>query len=134
MSEFDLVNIIISFFKSQNYIIYKEVPNMGQSADIVALKGVDTYVVEAKIKDWNRAIRQCKTHEVVADYIYIGIASKNISDKLLSAAKSNGYGIIHYDEEKSCCYYYLRPEKNRNTWLPQKEIFMKHLNYDNHVS
>jgi hypothetical protein len=126
-SEFDFVNCLIDFFTTANYKVWLEVPNMGQSADIVLSKDMKLSFVEAKIKNWDRALKQCKAHELVADYIYIAIATKSISEDLLNKAQQKGYGIIHFDWLSGNCILKLEAKENTKIWEPQRTILKSNL-------
>jgi hypothetical protein len=114
--------------------VWFEVPNMGQSVDLVIdIDGRLTFV-EVKIKNWAKAIQQCKAHELVADYIYIAIATKNISKGLITETMRNGYGLIHYNWDKCRWELVLESCENNNIWLPQRHILnmkLKMINYAN---
>src|SRR5437763_1397047 len=94
--EADLVDRLAHSLKDQGYRVRMEVSNMGQSIDMVATRGRWVTVIEAKLQNWRRALRQCLAHEQVADYICIAIASVTVSDSLAEEARRSGYGIIHY--------------------------------------
>lgn len=127
-NELEMVSTIMDYFREKKFIVWKEVPNMGQSADIVALKNHRYIFIEAKMKNWERAIEQCKAHELVADYIYIAIATENVSDNFNQKANSLGYGIIHINKKNKQFNISLRAKMNEKTWDPQREIFRTNLN------
>lgn len=131
-SENELLLLLVDFLKNRGYKIRVEVPNMGQSADIVATRGRWVTCIEAKINNWERAIEQCKAHETVGDFIYIAIASVTPPENLLSKANRLGYGIIHCNPYSGKCSIVLKAKNNSKIWMPQREIFvekMKEINY-----
>jgi hypothetical protein len=93
---------------------------MGQSADMVATRGRWVTIIEAKMRDWRRALEQCQGHETVADFVCVAIASARVADGLLRAACARGYGVIHYDGKKGEFGWTLRPRLNRLVWAPQR--------------
>lgn len=125
--ESDLVDYVVDFLVTQNYNVRLEVPNMGQSADIVALKGRWLTIIEAKIHDWKRGVNQCKAHENVADYICVAISTASISQTLVYHANINGYGIIHCNPKDGECKWFIRPKQNRKVWLPQRRFLLKNM-------
>lgn len=126
-TEYALVEKVLEFFGEEGYRTRVEVANMGQSIDVVATKGRWVTVIEAKIKDWRRALRQCQAHEQVADYICLAVALKSIPDLLLKDASKLGYGIIHYQPGSKSAKWVLRPLLNKNIWRPQRSKWSQHL-------
>ena len=124
VSEFEMVTAIVQFLKKDKYEVFIEVPSMGQSVDIVAKRGRYLSFIEAKIVSWKRGLEQCNPHQIVADYVYIAIATKKISDTLYNQAKDLGYGIIHYDIKTESVDSILKPKLNKHIWPPQRQ----HLN------
>ena len=127
MTENDLTIQIEDFLQEQNYRIRFEVPNMGQSIDILASKNRWLTAIEAKIADWRRALYQCKTHELIADYICVAIATKNISEELQFETRKRGYGLIHFDRKRQRCTWVINPERNQKVWQAQRRKFSKNL-------
>lgn len=126
-SEADVVKKIVSFLGDQNYKVQLEVPNMGQSADIVATHDHFFTFIEAKMSDWQRALNQCKTHRHVADYICIAVGTVSVSNALLEKAINLGYGIIHCEPFIGYCQWILKPHLNDKIWPPQRQRLENHL-------
>jgi len=122
--EYSVVKHISAYLKNLDYDILHEVPNMGQSVDIVGKKGRWLTFIEVKIHNWNRAFEQCKTHELVADFIFIGIATKKVSEQLIIKAREKGYGIIHFNPDNGLCEFIVKPSLNKKVWLPQREVLL----------
>jgi hypothetical protein len=120
--ETEVVEALTKHFASENFEIIHEVPSMGQSVDVVLKKGRWLTFIEAKVRNWQKAIIQCKSHEIVADFICIAIATKNVSNKLVDFALLKGYGIIHYNYNENVCSVILKPKLNKNIWEPQRKI------------
>ena len=125
--EAELVSAVESHLESGGYRVRREVPNMGQSADLVAVRGRWVTFVEAKVSDWGRALRQCVAHELVADFICIAIGTKYLSEALRCAAEERGYGLIHCPSSSRECDFVLRPRRNGNVWAPQRRLLAKYL-------
>lgn len=127
MTENDFTIEIENFLQEQNYRIRFEVPNMGQSIDILASKSRWLTAIEAKIANWRRALSQCKTHELIADYICIAIATKKVSEELQTETRKRGYGLIHFDREHQKCTWIVNPERNQKVWQAQRRKFSRNL-------
>jgi Holliday junction resolvase len=125
-SEQDLVADVVGFLNGQGYRVRCEVPNMGQSVDIVATKGRWVTFVEAKLAHWRRAFSQCEAHETVADYICVAVASVSVAVEFFEEACDRGYGIIHCERGRDCRWV-VRPRRNEKVWLPQRRHWGKYL-------
>lgn len=124
VSEEQLVRGLASFLADEGYRVRLEVPNMGQSVDVVASRNRWLTFVEAKRHDWRRAFGQCRAHEVVADYICVAISLRSVSNALLQEAKDAGYGLIRCDLALQTCEWVLQPSRNTKVWPPQRRRLM----------
>jgi len=127
VSEADLVRELAKALSLDGYRVRSEVSNMGQSADMVATRGRWVTIIEAKIRDWRRALKQCQGHEQVADFVCVAIASARVANGLLHMARARGYGVIHYDGKKHKFGWTLRPRLNRLVWTPQRRYWARNM-------
>lgn len=125
--ESQLVQHVVDFFEKLQYKVTIEVPFLGQCVDIVATNNEQITFIEAKISDWAKAIEQCKVHTQVADYIYIAIASVNVSSNLLDTARLKGIGIIHCNPYTLELKEVLKPELNCRAWQPLRINIRKNI-------
>ena len=131
-NELRLVLSITEFLTESGYRVRLEVSNMGQSIDLVATKNRWITAIEAKRKDWGRALQQCRAHVLVADFIVIALAQKSIPTDLSEELIRNGWGLIMLDFSKDSWNWKIQPKKNRKVWKPQRERFaasMKEIAY-----
>lgn len=119
--ESEVVRRVTDLLVSENYRVRHEVPNMGQSADIVATRGNCVTFIEAKVRDWRRALQQCVAHQQVADFICIAVATKSVSDALISEIETCGYGLILCYPNNGHCEWIKLPRRNENIWRPQRQ-------------
>jgi hypothetical protein len=119
-AEQHLVDHVARLLRSDGYRVRREVPSLGQSADLVGTKNRWVTFVEAKMRDWRRALQQCRGHEQVADYICIAVATVRRPDALVEIAKRRGYGIIHCQPKSGRCAWILPPARNQVVWRPQR--------------
>lgn len=120
-AEHEVVAGVTDLLVSERYRVRHEVPNMGQSADIVATRGKWVTFIEAKVRDWRRAMLQCRAHEQVADFICIAVGAKALSDELLRQSKARGYGVISYRGQDHYCGWVFPPARNERVWAPQRQ-------------
>jgi len=123
-TETELVDIVASFLAQDGYRVWLEVPNMGQSVDMVAQKNRWLTVIEAKLKDWRRALGQCQAHEMVADFVCVAYCSFAIPDSLYKEITRRGYGLIHFSKEYKTLQWLVHPRQNPNVWRPQRQRFI----------
>ena len=121
--EHKIVLKLTKFLKTEHYNVRLEVPNLGQSVDLAATRGRWITLIEVKIHDWRTAIKQCRAHEHVADFVCIAVGTKNISKEAVREIKKPGYGLIHYREKdgKDEFNWVLQPARNRLLWRPQRK-------------
>ena len=119
-TEAHIIRSLINFLRGEGYRVRLEVPNMGQSADLVATRSRWVTFVEAKRRDWRRAMEQCRAHESVADFICIALSLRKLSDAFLGEVRACGYGVIQYDAETLTCQWVVEPTRNGRVWGPQR--------------
>ena len=123
MTEHELTTEIVIFLRKEGFKIRYEVPNMVQSIDLLATKNRWVMTIEAKLNNWKKALAQCKSHELIADYICIAIATKKLSQDLKRETISRGYGLLHFDGTRSKCLWAIKPQRNLKVWPAQRRIF-----------
>ena len=126
-SELDFVDVLGDFLRSDDYKIRLEVPNMGQSADIVASRGRYVTVIEAKLSDWVRGLRQCVAHEHVADFVCLALAREHASSELKGKISELGYGLILCSPKGRECRWEIKPSRNQRVWKPQRRYWSRAL-------
>ncbi|MBE3037700.1 MAG: hypothetical protein IMZ62_02645 [Chloroflexi bacterium] len=124
VAESDVVGAVTKLLVGERYRVRHEVPNMGQSVDIVATRGSWLTCVEAKVGKWRRALAQCLAHEQVADFICIAIAAESAGDELLREVSKSGYGLIVYRPSNRSCDWARPPDRNAKVWRPQRRRLM----------
>ena len=132
-SEVELISCVTEFLRGDGYRVRHEIPNLGQSADIVATKGRWITVIEAKMSDWGRGLSQCVAHSHVADFVCIAIATESISKSLNDRAVEHGIGIIHCPASTNMCHWARRPQRNDRVWRPERARFSRNLQKVEHV-
>ena len=122
-TEYELVHSVTDFLYADGYKIRFEVSNMGQSIDILATKGRWITAIEVKRTDWKRALHQCQTHTLVADYVVLALALQSVSQELEGTLCENGLGLLLFDKATSLWNWELKPRQNSRVWKPQRQRF-----------
>ncbi len=120
LSEREVVDGVTLLLAAERYRVRHEVPNMGQSADVVATRGGWVTFIEAKVGNWRRAVAQCLAHEQVADFICLAIGAASVPEQLLAVVESRGYGLISCRPSDLLCTWIRRPRRNPKVWAPQR--------------
>lgn len=115
-----MVDRLVIFLTEEGYRVRTEVPNMGQSADVIATRNRWITAVEAKVRDWRRGLKQCAAHNHVADFVCIAVGTKSVSAPLQHAVRTCGYGLIHCPLDGDSCEWVVRPRRNDGVWRPQR--------------
>ena len=111
---------VADFLSRAGGSIFREISSLGQSADLVYLRGDDLTFVEVKVNATRRAIEQCKAHQLVADFICVAIAGKSVSDENMEKLKSLGYGLISCNQGFDDCIWILMPRRQNEFWQPSR--------------
>ena len=96
MTEEALVRRLGWLFRTLGYIVAKEVPVGTRAVDLYCVdpRTGTTIAIEAKLRDWRRALRQARVYKLAADLVYIGLPERAITEKCLMACSAEGIGTI----------------------------------------
>jgi hypothetical protein len=133
--EQDVVLVVTEFLAKLGYRVRHEVPNMGQSADLVATRGRWVTFIEAKMSNWSQAMSQCRAHEQVADFICLAVRCDEPSERLLEAVREAGYGLLGVSPQQGIVRWHLFPVRNLEIWAPQRRamsINLREVSYASH--
>lgn len=79
VSEKRLVDVLVSYFRSQNCTPRRELRHYERRIDMVLLSDTDElWAIEAKIEDWGRALSQAIVNLAAAERSYIAILSRHV--------------------------------------------------------
>lgn len=119
-TEAELTQVVAEFLTREGFVVRAEVPNLGQSVDLVATHEHTLMLVEVKKSNWRRALKQCRAHHMVADYICIAIGQSKVSLSLQKEAELKGYGIIHCSPHAVTCSWIASPTRLFDFWNPER--------------
>lgn len=126
ISEAELVDQVLVGLELEGFKTLCEVPNMGQSVDIIATKSRWMWAIEAKVGNWKRAMEQCRAHEIVADYICLALDKVPNNSPILGELEKRGYGLIVLSAEGGM-EWVVYPKKNQSIWPPQRKKFRERI-------
>lgn len=78
--------------------VCREVPILGRSADLAYVDQDVLFSVEFKLRDWRKAIQQARDHRLAADYSYICMPKRNVSEALSVELNKHGVGLFFYKD------------------------------------
>ncbi len=79
ISEKRLVDVLMSYFRNQDYAARREFRHYERRIDVVLLSGADElWAIEAKTTAWGRALHQAIINLAAAERSYIAIHSRHV--------------------------------------------------------
>jgi hypothetical protein len=124
--ESDLINKVRPKLKDR-YHIYEEVGLINRSIDMVLFDQKSLITIEFKIRDWRKAVTQIQGHLIAADYAYLCMPYKKISEKLEDLLTKNGIGLWLYDIYKDELIEAMKPSKSRTQWTLYRKSLIDRL-------
>lgn len=109
--EKELINRVRPHFQNK-YMVFEEVALFNRSIDMVLLRKAALITIEFKINDWRRAVQQIKGHLIAADYGYLCMPKRKVSEKLQSLLNKNGIGLLLLDTTSNTLKEYIKPQKS----------------------
>lgn len=127
MAEKLLVDSLVVHFLGKGFKVVTEVANLYRSADIALIDNEENiWIIECKVSDIGKAIRQLRTHRLSADRIFIGTFYKKTKKSTLERIKNEGIGLI-----------YLMPDgnviespsetTNKRPWEPARNVLRERI-------
>lgn len=72
---------------------------LGRSIDLVFVYEDAVHSVEFKLKDWRKGLKQARDHQLGADFAYLCLPGKNLTEQLSSEAREAGVGILFFQDD-----------------------------------
>lgn len=99
MTEHEMVEEAVNWFRARGYKVATEVACFGQSIDLVYEDEMrDLIAIEFKLRDWRQAIQQAKTHILAAKSVYICLPNRTVTPKLHDGLCQWGIGLLLYND------------------------------------
>jgi hypothetical protein len=95
-----------------------EVPYMTRCIDMVLVDKQNQLIsIEFKINNWRKALEQARDHSLGADWSYICLPKRKITDNMLSEFENLGIGLFFYSNiEEYPLELIIQPRENNNRW------------------
>ena len=128
-SEHDLVLSALKRILGRGGIIVSpEVPIMGRSVDLGYVKDGILTTVEFKLHDWRRALIQARDHLLGADFSYICMPKRTISEEFRQQCTRAGVGLLFFLEKGSWPFEtVIEAPRSRETWTIARSAAIDHI-------
>lgn len=93
-SEAELVEHIYCGLLRSNAKVRKEVPILGNYADIVLKQGDTIIAIECKLSNWKRALKQSLHHRGFVNLAYVCMPSRQLSEQMRNEFAHSQVGLI----------------------------------------
>jgi len=99
-----------------------EAPLLGRSVDLIFYRDGALHSIEFKLKDWRRAIDQARDHQLGADFAYICLPGKAVTEVMREAAQEKGIGILELRESEDWPFSTILPaQRSGDQWTVARE-------------
>ena len=86
--------------RNRSLPVCREVPVLGRSADLAYVRDESLITVEFKLRDWRKAVLQARDHLLGADYCYVCMPKRGVSDLMRLELKTAGIGLLFFREDE----------------------------------
>ncbi|MCP4653602.1 MAG: hypothetical protein GY858_09525 [Candidatus Omnitrophica bacterium] len=108
--------------------VCREVPVLGRFADLVYIENNTVVAIEFKLFNWRRAIRQSYDHKLGADFSYVCMPKRKITQEMRRALKSAGVGLKFYREDGRWPFEeVISAPRSREIWRVGKTWIKKYI-------
>ena len=116
-SEHAIVADVLSRLRKKGFKACQELPLLGRSVDLAYIHEKDLITFEFKIKDWKKAIRQARDHQLGANYSYICLLERNVTTRLIEELTKTGVGLAFYRDVGEWPFeIVVAAERSTETW------------------
>lgn len=114
---------------SGDVFVSHEVPLLGRFVDLVYIQDDKVVTIEFKLHDWRKAILQARDHLLGADYAYICMPKRRISDALRQELEKAGVGLIFYREGTTWPFEeVVDAPRSQDTWSVARSMLVNYVN------
>jgi hypothetical protein len=97
--------------------VCREVPVLGRSVDLAYVRGGILITVEFKVHDWRRALLQVRAHLLAADYCYICMPDRRVSNEMELSLERTGVGLLFYTKDGKWPFIQvIEAKRSEETW------------------
>lgn len=123
-------NDLIDRFKTTvrpGYMVFEEVGLFNRSIDMVLLNKSNLVTIEFKINNWRQAVKQIKGHLIAADFAYLCMPERRVSEQLLALLTTHGIGLWLYDFGSERLVEKIKPKRSQYQYAYYKKSLIDRL-------
>jgi len=134
-SERELADAVISRLMLVVDVIFScEAPVLGRSADVALCRADELHTIEFKLHDWRQAIRQAIDHQLAADFAYVCMPKRRVTDAMRDAFVEAGVGLLFFAEAEWPFEIVFEATRSTGTWCVAYERLKAHIQQEQHGS
>jgi hypothetical protein len=117
--------------KQGNIAVHCGVPLLGRCVDLVYIQGDAVVTVEFKLQDWRRALVQARDHLLAADYAFICMPQRTVSEAMRQEVLAAGIGLLFFCDDGDWPFeVVIDAPRSKETWSVARTWVCDYL-YDN---
>jgi hypothetical protein len=134
-SERELADAVVSRLARVVDVIFScEAPVVGRSADVALFRDDELHTIEFKLHDWRQAIRQAIDHQLGADFAYVCMPRRRVTDPMRDAFAEAGVGLLFFAEADWPFEIVFEATRSTGTWCVAYERLKAHIHQRQHGS
>ena len=104
------------------------VPLLGRCVDLAYTTDEGVFTVEFKLRDWRQALRQARDHLLAADYAYVCMPARRISQDLREQFTVHGIGLFFYVRTGDWPFeVVIEAKPSSDIWTPVRESVISYM-------
>lgn len=121
ITEESLVESAFERMREQNYAVFRDVPLLDRCVDLIQITSTLIISYEFKLRDWKRAVIQARDHKLGADYAYICMLERSITEEMHAEISAAGVGLVFFCDKGDWPFeIVVRAPKSKEVWRPAK--------------
>jgi len=133
-SERELADAVISrLMLTVDVMFSREAPVLGRSADVAMCRANELHTIEFKLHDWRQALRQAIDHQMAADFAYVCMPGRRVTDAMREAFAETGVGLLFFAEAEWPFETVFEAARSTGTWCVAYERLKAHIQRERHA-
>jgi hypothetical protein len=133
-SERDLALAVVSRLRlAVDVMLSCEAPVLGRSADVALCRADEVHTIEFKLHDWRQALRQAIDHQLAADFAFVCMPERRVTDAMRDAFADTGVGLLFFADAEWPFEIVFEARRSTATWCFAYDRLKSHIHQDQHV-
>ena len=127
-SEQALVDSVLARLREFDDILLScEAPLLGRSVDLAYFRADELHTIEFKLRDWRKAIRQAVDHQLAADFAFICMPPRRVTDAMREAFEQCGVGLLFVIDAPWPFETVIESARSRDQWAVAYDRLKEHV-------